>query len=54
MRRHVRAKVMARNIRPSAPPLAAATRRHLVNLYHDDVLQLGALIGRDLSRWLAT
>jgi hypothetical protein len=53
-RRHVRAKLMAQNIRPSAPPLAADTRRHLVNLYHDDVLELEALIERDLSHWLVT
>jgi hypothetical protein len=53
MRRRMRADLMARNIRPSIPPLAAETRRYLVELYRDDTRKLERLIERDLSHWLA-
>ncbi len=36
----------------SAPPVPPAVRAWLVNLYHDDIIALQALIGRDLSHWL--
>lgn len=35
------------------PPLRADTRRRLVDGFRDDVHRLEALLGRDLSRWLA-
>jgi sulfotransferase family protein len=53
MRRRMRAKLMARNIQPTAPRLAPETRRYLMSLYRDDILRLQSLIDRDLSPWLA-
>ncbi|WP_426170210.1 sulfotransferase [Sandarakinorhabdus sp. DWP1-3-1] len=38
---------------PRYPPLTADLRRRLRDFYHDDVLRLGALLGRDVSPWLA-
>lgn len=35
------------------PPMAAATRDRLRELYREDVVKLQDLIGRDLSAWLA-
>jgi hypothetical protein len=35
------------------PPLDAKVRQELTRLYREDILQLQALIGKDLSHWLA-
>jgi len=53
MRRRMRARVMERNIQPTGRTLAPETRRFLVDLYREDILKLEALIGRELSHWLA-
>jgi hypothetical protein len=53
LRRRVRTAVMRRNIVPDRATLRPETRRRLMELYRDDVLQLQTLIGRDLSHWLA-
>jgi hypothetical protein len=37
---------------PPHGPLPGALRRELIEEYRSDILELGALIGRDLSRWL--
>lgn len=34
------------------PPLRAEFVEHLKNEFHDDVMQLGELLGRDLSHWV--
>jgi sulfotransferase family protein len=34
-------------------PMPSALRRQLIEEYRSDILKLGGLIGRDLSRWLA-
>jgi hypothetical protein len=40
--------------RPVAyPPLTDGLRRQLEDFYHDDIVTLGRLIGRDVSGWLA-
>jgi sulfotransferase family protein len=52
MRRRVRAKLMARNIRGGTRAIALGTRQYLVDLYHDDIRKLEVLIDRDLSHWL--
>src|SRR3546814_99470 len=36
------------------PPLSAELRRELRDYYADDVTELGGLLGRDMSFWLAT
>jgi hypothetical protein len=42
----------AKNKNLARPPLAAATRRRIVDPLRDDLLDLQELIGRDLSAWL--
>lgn len=44
--------VRQRNRRPMEFP--AELRRELVEMYRDDILETEAIIGRDLSRWVAT
>ena len=34
------------------PPLDKVFRKQLIDIYHDDILQLGNLLNRDLSHWL--
>jgi hypothetical protein len=51
-RHRVRARLMHRNIVPDRSRMAADTRKRLNALYHDDVLRLQSLIGRDLGAWL--
>lgn len=52
-RRHLlRAFHAVRNRNLVRPPLAEATRQRLLAAYHDDVVTLQALIGRDLTHWL--
>lgn len=48
----VLAAILAKTYRP-APSLAPEIRRHLINIYRDDISATAELIGRDLSRWLA-
>jgi hypothetical protein len=50
--RRWRAIVMERNIVPTDPGMAAATRQELMDLFRADILELQDLIGRDLSSWL--
>lgn len=42
-----------RRVNFEARPLDEATARRLLEQYHDDILKTQALIGRDLSHWLA-
>jgi hypothetical protein len=52
-RRHLlRAFHAVRNRNLVRPPLAEATRQRLLAAYHDDVVALQALLGRDLTHWL--
>jgi hypothetical protein len=34
------------------PPIPAAMRRHLTEVYREDILELQHMLGRDLSHWL--
>ncbi len=43
-------RFLSRNL--AKPELSDADRRHLVDIYRDDVKALGSLLGRDLSDWL--
>jgi hypothetical protein len=52
LRRRVRTAVMRRNLVSDKVKMKQETRRRLVELYREDVLQLQGLIGRDLSHWL--
>jgi len=36
----------------SRPPLDNDIRKHLIKIYHDDIIQLGDFVNRDLSHWL--
>lgn len=46
-------KLFRMNEKPGQiPPLAPETRARLADLYRADVMQLGALLGRDLSAWV--
>jgi hypothetical protein len=47
----LRERVRGLNLR-RPPPLRPEMRRHLINVYREDVLALGDLLGRDLSGWL--
>jgi hypothetical protein len=50
----LRGRVFARFTRRLEPvPLAPELRAELTELYRDDILRLGGLIGRDLGHWLA-
>ena len=48
----LRERVRALNLR-RPPALSPDLRRHLVGVFHDDVLALQDLLGRDLSPWLS-
>ena len=41
-----------RRVFVKAPPLDPAIRRSLIHAYHDDIIELQTLLGRDLSAWL--
>lgn len=47
----VRSLAQRRMMRP-AESMLAEVQVELVSYFHDDVLRLGEMIGRDLSRWL--
>lgn len=51
----VRERILLRmkNVNLEKPPLSPEVRARLVDTYREDVLRLQALIGRDLSAWLA-
>jgi hypothetical protein len=51
--RHIRAVLMERNTIRGEPQLATATRIALTAQFENDIRQLGRLLGRDLSGWLA-
>jgi hypothetical protein len=47
----IREKFKMVNARPK-PPLLPEVRRELIEVYRDDILQLQALLHRDLTGWL--
>ena len=49
-RQKLRNKLIAKNL--EKPTLAPEQRRQLVEIYHEDILKVQDLIGRDLSAWL--
>jgi Sulfotransferase domain len=50
----LRGALMQRNTVAGGPRLAPETRRSIMQVYRDDILQLESLIDRDLSEWLRT
>ena len=51
-RRRLRNWLMEHNIVLTETRIAPETRRHLVDLYREDIAKLESLIDRDLSHWL--
>jgi hypothetical protein len=51
VRRSLRDHVLKRNlVRP--PPVEPAIRHQLVEVFRSDIIELGAILGRDLTAWL--
>jgi hypothetical protein len=50
--RRARSVIMERNIIPQGPRMAQETRRSLMQVFRDDILELQTLIDQDLSGWL--
>lgn len=51
LKRGAKEWLLRRNVR-QAPKMDPTTRARLQDVYRDDILRLGALIGRDLKHWL--
>jgi hypothetical protein len=43
-------KIKDRNL--VKPPMDKVIRKRLINIYHNDIIQLGDLLNRNLSHWL--
>lgn len=52
VRQRMVAQMMSLNVEPSKQGLSQQERAMLQSLFHDDIVQLQQLIGRELSHWL--
>ena len=52
LRKSLWMKMMQKNIVPGKARLPEETRKHLTELYRDEIVNLQSLIQRDLSKWL--